>query len=60
VAGWTNALLLRRHGYRQMLGYLIMRTKFSGDNHYGMPRWPGVAASVRELLLTPGAPGVAR
>jgi hypothetical protein len=53
----TNALLsLRRHGYRPMLGYLIARTRFYGDDHYGMPRWPGVAASVRELLLTPEHP----
>lgn len=57
VRGRTNALLsLRRPGYRPMLGYLVMRTKFSGDDHYGMPRWPGIAISVRELLLTPEHP----
>jgi hypothetical protein len=57
VRGRTNALLsLRRHGYRLMFGYLVARTKFSGDDHYGMPRWPGIAVSVRELLLTPEHP----
>ena len=32
----TDALLsLRRHGYRPILGYLVMRTRFSGSDHYG-------------------------
>ncbi len=57
VRGQTNALLsLRRLGYRPMLGYLVARTRFSGGDHYGMPRWAGVAASVRELLVTPEHP----
>jgi hypothetical protein len=57
VRGRTNALLsLKRHGYRPALGYLVMRTRFYGTDHYGMPRWPGVAASVRELLLIPDHP----
>lgn len=54
--GHLALLSLRRHGYRPMLGYLVMRTSFSGRGHYGMPLWPGVAASVRELLLTPENP----
>jgi hypothetical protein len=58
VRDQTNGLLsLKGHGHRLMLGYLILGMRFSGSCHYGTPRWPAVAASVRELLLTPGHPG---
>ena len=57
VRGRTNALLaIRDDGYRLLLGYLIMVTRLYGRDHYGMPRWPAIAGSVRELLLTPGHP----
>jgi hypothetical protein len=57
VRGRTNALLgIRRDGYRLLLGYLIMVTGLYGGDHYGMPRWPAIAGSVRELLLTPEHP----
>jgi hypothetical protein len=57
VRGRTNALLGIKHdGYRLLLGYLITVTRLYGGDHYGMPRWPAIAASVRELLLTPGHP----
>jgi hypothetical protein len=50
----TNALLtVKDDGYRLLLGYLITVTRLRGRDHYGMPRWPAIAASVRELLLTP-------
>lgn len=53
----TNALLaIRGDGYRLLLGYLIMVTRLYGRDHYGMPRWPAIAGSVRELLLTPEHP----
>jgi hypothetical protein len=53
----TNTLLaIRDDGYRLLLGYLIMLTRLRGRGHYGMPRWPAIAASVRELLLTPEHP----
>jgi hypothetical protein len=58
VRARTNALLaIRDDGYRLLLGYLIMVTRLYGRDHYGMPRWPAIAGSVRELLLTPGHPG---
>lgn len=57
VRGRTNALLaIRDDGYRLLLGYLILVTRLYGRDHYGMPRWPAIAANVRELLLTPGHP----
>jgi hypothetical protein len=57
VRGRTNALLaIRDDGYRLLLGYLIMVTRLYGRDHYGMPRWPAIAGSVRELLLTPEHP----
>jgi hypothetical protein len=57
VRGQTNVLLaIRDDGYRLLLGYLIMVTRLYGGDHYGMPRWPAIAGSVRELLLTPGHP----
>ena len=57
VRGRTNALLATRDdGYRLLLGYLIMVTRLYGGDHYGMPRWPAIAGSVRELLLTPDHP----
>jgi hypothetical protein len=57
VRGRTNALLaIRDDGYRLLLGYLVMVTRLYGRDHYGMPRWPAIAGSVRELLLTPDHP----
>jgi hypothetical protein len=57
VRGRTNALLaIRDDGYRLLLGYLIMVTRLYGRDHYGMPGWPAIAGSVRELLMTPGHP----
>lgn len=57
VRARTNALLaIRGDGYRLLLGYLIMITRLYGRDHYGMPRWPAIAGSVRELLLTPEHP----
>lgn len=57
VKGQTSTLLtIRDDGYRLLLGYRITVTRLRGRDHYGMPRWPAIAASVRELLLTPGHP----
>jgi hypothetical protein len=57
VRRYTNTLLaIREDGYRLLLGYLIMITRLRGGSHYGMPRWPAIAASARELLLTPDHP----
>jgi hypothetical protein len=57
VRGHTNTLLaIRDDGQPLLLGYLIMITRLYGNDHYGMPRWPAIAGSVRELLLTPGHP----
>lgn len=53
----TNVLLaVKDDGYRLLLGYLITVTRLRGRDHYGMPRWPAIAGSVRELLLTPEHP----
>jgi hypothetical protein len=48
------------YGYRAVLGLLIGKTGggcggFGGD-HYGMPRWPAMAAAVREVLTNPDHP----
>jgi hypothetical protein len=57
VRGRTSALLaIRGDGHRLLLGYLIMVTRLYGRDHYGMPRWPAIAGSVRELILTPEHP----
>jgi hypothetical protein len=57
VRRYTNTLLgIGDDGYRLLLGYLIMITRLRGRGHYGMPCWPAIAASVRELLLTPEHP----
>ncbi len=57
VRNRTNAMFaIKGDGYRLLLGYLILVTRLYGRDHYGMPRWPAIAASVRELLLTPGHP----
>lgn len=57
VKGQTSTLLtIRDNGYQLLLGYLITVTRLRGRDHYGMPRWPAIAGSVRELLLTPGHP----
>ena len=52
----STLLALSGDGDRLLLGYLITLTRLRGHDHYGMPRWPAIAASVRELLLTPGHP----
>jgi hypothetical protein len=52
----STLLAIRDDGHRLLLGYLIMITRLRGGSHYGMPRWPAIAASARELLLTPEHP----
>lgn len=45
-----------KEGYEILLGFLCLKTRFSGSNHFGMPDWPRIITAAINHLRRPDDP----